>query len=238
MRETAQNLLQQKASVDCKTKAKWTPLITASHFGSLDCVQLLVNMGADVNASTSKKYTALHHASEKGHTAIVDFLLQNEASPSNLDNKGRTALDIAIQTENEKIISLLEPFAKDTTREVQVIKETPEVVEKEQTAITKVTQDPLIEENVVSVVENKIESTPSATLIGEKISDSTVEEPAKPVKITDSGVSAELIDMVSKLSESNNKGFSMLHIVSKYNNKEMAGKGTNFLRNAVMKIII
>ena len=219
MRETAQNLLQLKAPVDSLTKAKWTPLITASHFGSLDCVQLLVNMGADVNASTSKKYTALHHASEKGHTAIVDFLMQNEALPHNLDNKGRAALDIAVQSGHEKIVALLEPSVEDVKEKVQIKKDIPEQVQRESTTI----QDLVIEENIASVAEKTVEAVQNRTIVTDKILETKPEKEAKPVNITDSGVSAELIDMVSKLSENNNKGFSMLHIVSKYNNKEMAG---------------
>ena len=219
MRETAQNLLQLKAPVDSKTKAKWTPLITASHFGSLDCVQLLVNMGADVNASTSKNYTAMHHAAEKGHTDIVDFLMQNGTLLPTLDNKSRTALDIATQSGHEKIIALLGASVHNKTKEERIQSHVTEEMPKKSPA----REDPAFDEIIAPVAEQAVESVQNPIIVPERKLDIKHEIEAKPVKISDSGVSAELIDMVSKLSENNNKGFSMLHIVSKYNNKEMAG---------------
>lgn len=224
MRETAQKLLQMKVPVDVKTKAKWTPLITASHFGSLDCVQLLVNMGADVNSMTSKKYTALHHASEKGHSSIVDFLVKNGAETDAVDNRSRSALKIAKQCGHDKIVEILETFVQQELPEiVPEQKNIPvEAVQEKESKIVHISKRE-IEEEKITEISGELQETEPVILQAEKVEVVPTEEP-KPVKITDSGVSAELIDMVSKLSESNNKGFSMLHIVSKYNNKEMAGE--------------
>ena len=222
MRETAQRLLQQKAPVDTKTKAKWTPLITASHFGSLDCAQLLVNMGADINTTTSKKYTALHHAAEKGHSEIVDFLMQNGADLECSDNKGRSAMAIAEQCGYDKVALRLKPEIKVEKPEIivedkKIAKEITPIIEKEVSKTVEVL------DQVVESINQTEQSAPTVTSPTETLVKSEPPKEIKPTKITDSGTSAALIDMVSKLSENNNKGFSMLHIVSKYNNKEMAG---------------
>ena len=82
----------------------------------------------------------------------------------------------------------------------------------------------VVEEKIVESAAVVAKEAPAVAKEAPAVAKQAPAEKPKPVKITDSGVSAELIDMVSKLSENNNKGFSMLHIVSKYNNKEMAGE--------------
>ena len=175
-------------------------------------------MGADVNVITSKKYTALHHAAEKGHAAIVDILLKNGAATDVIDNKGRSALVIAEQCCHDKVVTILQPYTLKVEHETLLEMKTAPIEAKESVQV----------ENLPTSLETSQAATVvmvETPLKNEKLEKFTQEI---TVKITDSGVSAELIDMVSKLSENNNKGFSMLHIVSKYNNKEMAGM--NFTR--------
>ena len=151
------------------------------------------------------------------------------------DNRGRTALEIAEKGGHDKIVALLKPLVK-VAPAAAVVDDAPiavvdAVVEK--TAPIAVVEEKIVESAAVvakeapAVAKEAPAVAKGAPVVAKEAPAVAKEAPAekpKPVKITDSGVSAELIDMVSKLSENNNKGFSMLHIVSKYNNKEMAGE--------------
>ena len=149
--------------------------------------------------------------------------MQNGADLECADNKGRSAMAIAEQCGYDKIVLRLKPEIQAEKPEIvvedkKIAKEVTSKIEKEGTKTVEVL-DQVVEST------NQIEQTaPVLTSPTETLVKSEPPKEIKPTKITDSGTSAELIDMVSKLSENNNKGFSMLHIVSKYNNKEMAGK--------------
>ncbi|WP_407809560.1 ankyrin repeat domain-containing protein, partial [Staphylococcus aureus] len=49
-----------------QTKAGYTPLHVACHFGQINMVRFLLQHGADVNAITSHGYTPLHQAAQQG----------------------------------------------------------------------------------------------------------------------------------------------------------------------------
>lgn len=68
--------------MDAETKAGYTPLHIASHFGQVSMVRTLHDHGADVNKVTEIGYTPLHQASQQGHATIAQLLLQKGASPN------------------------------------------------------------------------------------------------------------------------------------------------------------
>lgn len=88
-------LVRGRAHIDSQTRAGYSPLHVAAHFGHVNMVRFLLNHGADVNAVNSHGYTPLHQAAQQGHTLIVNLLLEHRASPNVVTNGGQTALSIA-----------------------------------------------------------------------------------------------------------------------------------------------
>ena len=88
-------LVRGKCHVDAQTKAGYTPLHVASHFGHQNMIRFLLSHGANVNAVTSQGYTPLHQAAQQGHQKIISQLLEQKASPNIVTNQGQTALSIA-----------------------------------------------------------------------------------------------------------------------------------------------
>lgn len=79
-------LVQSGADVDAETRAGYTPLHVASHFGSLATVRFLLEQGARVEVRNELGYTPLHQAAQQGHSQIVNLLLENNASPNTVSN--------------------------------------------------------------------------------------------------------------------------------------------------------
>merc|ERR1712226_27271 len=79
------------------TKAGYSPLHVAAHFGSVAMVKQLLD--AEVNVVSGQNelgYTPLHQAAQQGHSQIVNLLLETgRASPNTVSNNGQTALSIA-----------------------------------------------------------------------------------------------------------------------------------------------
>lgn len=73
-------LVKNGAQVDATTKAGYTPLHVASHFGQVNTVRFLLQEGADVSKATAIGYTPLHQAAQQGHATIVQLLLNHGAS--------------------------------------------------------------------------------------------------------------------------------------------------------------
>jgi len=82
-----------------------TMLATASCFGYLEIVKLLIEAGADVDQKErTSGSTALIGAAENDHTAVLEFLITKGADMNAVDAGGRTALMHAC--ENGKIDSI------------------------------------------------------------------------------------------------------------------------------------
>ncbi len=72
------------ADLDAETKAGYTPLHVACHFGSVGMVRFLLEREVKVDVQNELGYTPLHQAAQQGHTQIVNMLLENNASPNTL----------------------------------------------------------------------------------------------------------------------------------------------------------
>ena len=83
-------LAARGAELDAETKAGYTPLHVACHFGSLSMVRflLLEANGSPVRVDVQNElgYTPLHQAAQQGHSQIVNLLLENNASPNTVSN--------------------------------------------------------------------------------------------------------------------------------------------------------
>ena len=78
----AEVLVRRGAEIDPQTKAGYTPLHVAAHFGQINMIRFLLAHGSKVDVTTRAGYTPLHQASQQGHNAVVRLLLDNGASPN------------------------------------------------------------------------------------------------------------------------------------------------------------
>merc|ERR1712223_1015628 len=99
------------------TKAGYSPLHVAAHFGSVAMVkQLLESEGNVVDGQNELGYTPLHQAAQQGHSQIVNLLLETgKASPNTVSNNGQTALSIA---QRLGYISVVETLKVVTEQEI------------------------------------------------------------------------------------------------------------------------
>ena len=83
-------LASSGADLDTETKAGYTPLHVASHFGSVNMVKFLLDQPEEqkvrVDVQNELGYTPLHQAAQQGHSQIVNLLLEKNASPNFVSN--------------------------------------------------------------------------------------------------------------------------------------------------------
>ena len=83
-------LASNGADLDTETKAGYTPLHVASHFGSVNMVKFLLDQPEEqkvrVDVQNELGYTPLHQAAQQGHSQIVNLLLERDASPNFVSN--------------------------------------------------------------------------------------------------------------------------------------------------------
>merc|ERR1712223_622047 len=99
------------------TKAGYSPLHVAAHFGSVAMVkQLLESEGNVVDGQNELGYTPLHQAAQQGHSQILNLLLETgKALPNKVSNNGQTALSIA---QRLGYISVVETLKVVTEQEI------------------------------------------------------------------------------------------------------------------------
>lgn len=77
-------------------------LNTASFYGDIDVVKLLIKYGADVNARQENNMTALNCAIENMHLDVIEHLIKHGANINLCDKYGVTPLHQAIDIEIEE----------------------------------------------------------------------------------------------------------------------------------------
>jgi len=113
-KDVAELLLIDKAEVDAKDKAGYTPLYVAAQEGHKDVVELLLAYKADVNAKANNGDTPLDMAVYKGRRDVVDVLLANNADVNAKDNKGGfTPLHFAAGMGHKDLVELLLAYKAD-----------------------------------------------------------------------------------------------------------------------------
>jgi ankyrin repeat protein len=94
-------LANKGADLDTETKAGYTPLHVASHFGSANMVRFLLDREeVRVDVQNELGYTPLHQAAQQGHSQIVNLLLEKNASPNYVSNVSRFKCNWTISPEN------------------------------------------------------------------------------------------------------------------------------------------
>ncbi|MCE9507209.1 MAG: ankyrin repeat domain-containing protein [Alphaproteobacteria bacterium] len=88
-------LLSKGAAVDGRSKANWSPLITAASAGRTDIVELLLERGAQMEATAQEGWTALMWAARFEKTETVRFLLEKGADLNAVNAKNMNALAMA-----------------------------------------------------------------------------------------------------------------------------------------------
>jgi ankyrin repeat protein len=82
------------------------PLILATRYGRIDCVQVLVGAGVGLPVADAAGRTALHLACWFGHTEIAKFLLQSGAPFDVVDASQRTPLHYASWFGHPEIVDM------------------------------------------------------------------------------------------------------------------------------------
>lgn len=95
-----------------KVMLGFTPLHSASTYGNVDAVELLIDRGANLRSRTYDGRTALHCAAENGHTEAVEILITygcevNASTRLTVPGLYRTAIHLAAQNGHERVIELL-----------------------------------------------------------------------------------------------------------------------------------
>uniref|UniRef100_A0A5K3FHE7 Arf-GAP with coiled-coil, ANK repeat and PH domain-containing protein 2 n=1 Tax=Mesocestoides corti TaxID=53468 RepID=A0A5K3FHE7_MESCO len=87
--------------------AQTPPLIFAVNGGRIAACELLLTNGADINAPDRNGRTALHHACSLQRVHVVCLLLRRQANQDIKDKFGRLPIDVALDTANADIVTLL-----------------------------------------------------------------------------------------------------------------------------------
>ena len=105
-------LLDHHAGINLKTINGYTALMHASSAGHHEVVKMLLDRHADVNAQNNEGNTALHKLLMKRITPnivnIVKLLLSQGGDPEILNEENKTVPDLAKETQNQEIESIVE----------------------------------------------------------------------------------------------------------------------------------
>ncbi|MDG4657472.1 ankyrin repeat domain-containing protein [Ectobacillus antri] len=101
-----QQMVQAGADVNIATKQGVTPLMTAVRQRNIEVATLLLEHGADAHATDEAGYSALFYGVAQGDEELVTLLLPR-SDITQVTKKGEMLLDIAIQSGNERIVSLV-----------------------------------------------------------------------------------------------------------------------------------
>ena len=97
--------IDKGADIETKNNDGLTALMSASRYGNLEIVKLLVESGADINnAKDNIGNTALTYASYFGRLEVVIYLVENGADVNAKDEYGETALDKASTKEVKELL--------------------------------------------------------------------------------------------------------------------------------------
>lgn len=129
--ELIEALLKSGARVDARHELTgWTPLITASFYGHLDAVKVLLPAGANANAADRNGGTPLMKAVQmpggdegmvQRKSEIVRLLLGAGADPQKKDRLGGTAWEAAMLSEEQALVEVFAAAGVRGVRETQLM---------------------------------------------------------------------------------------------------------------------
>ncbi|GMF24478.1 unnamed protein product [Phytophthora lilii] len=106
--KTVERLLEKPNNdINVANPEGWTPLMSASEWGHIDVVLLLLAKGAFVNEADEEGYTALQIACEYDHLDVVKALINYGASVDSAAEDGHTPLTLAATKGNNDVVKLL-----------------------------------------------------------------------------------------------------------------------------------
>ena len=96
-----------------RTKAGWSPLLSAASAGSAENIEWLLRAGCKITDKADDGSTALHLTSQSGVSGAVQVLLENGSEVSALTNDGSTALHLAILDIKEETTVVLQSLLEE-----------------------------------------------------------------------------------------------------------------------------
>ena len=93
-----------------RTKAGWSPLLSAASVGSADNIEWLLHAGCKIKDKAHDGSTALHLASQSGVSGAVQVLLRNGSDVSAITDDGSNALHFALLDVKEETTDVLQPL--------------------------------------------------------------------------------------------------------------------------------
>lgn len=95
-----------------RTKAGWSPLLSAASVGSAENIEWLLRAGCKITDKAHDGSTALHLASHSGVSGAVQILLKDGSEVSAITDDGSTALHFALLDLKEETTVVLQPLLK------------------------------------------------------------------------------------------------------------------------------
>ncbi|KAJ5805618.1 ankyrin [Penicillium pulvis] len=105
--ETANSLLEHKATLNSMDTFARTPLSWAAEKGRGIIVKLFLDKGADFDSRDKKDKTPLLWAAHNGHESVVEMLLEKGADIDSRDKEDKTPLFWAAHNEHECVVKML-----------------------------------------------------------------------------------------------------------------------------------
>ena len=93
-----------------RTKAGWSPLLSAASVGSVENIEWLLRAGCKITDKAHDGSTALHLASHSGVSGAVQLLLKDGSEVSAITDDGSTALHFALLDLKEETTVVLQPL--------------------------------------------------------------------------------------------------------------------------------
>jgi hypothetical protein len=118
--EILAKIAKQKLVVNAQDRYGWSPLHSAAHQGTKNCVALLIKLGANVNIVNNVGKSPLHIATAQNRGAIADLLLNAKANLNLQDKQGMTPLHEAAYRGQVTLYNelSLHPTANMTVRDI------------------------------------------------------------------------------------------------------------------------
>jgi hypothetical protein len=114
-------LLGKGAQVDGRSKANWSPLITAASAGRTEIAALLLERGAEMEATAQEGWTALMWAARFEKAETVRFLLEKGADLNAVSIHGKNALAMARWgNRSDETADLIEQWAEQQRRHAEL----------------------------------------------------------------------------------------------------------------------
>eukprot|EP01095_Lingulamoeba_sp_RSL-Kostka_P015858 TRINITY_DN7469_c0_g1_i1.p1 TRINITY_DN7469_c0_g1~~TRINITY_DN7469_c0_g1_i1.p1 ORF type:complete len:167 (-),score=43.79 TRINITY_DN7469_c0_g1_i1:293-793(-) len=110
--EIAKMLINAKANVNIPDNQGNSCLTLAVIMEHMDIVKALIKAKADIDSKDDINRTALFIATEEGQKLYVKLLLKNRADPTIPNIKGETARDVALASNKQEILQMLETEIK------------------------------------------------------------------------------------------------------------------------------